>query len=488
LVGARSNPEGILATTLKRRSTILDLPLATMLESRGPAPVHASLRAAIVGGRLPARSRLPSTRDLSRQLGVRRNVIVSAYEQLLVDGLVETRVGDGTYVASRLPPPPVARAATPRVQIDTPSRSAFALGQTYVDPVLLRRLATMTRRRVALAMPADVGYGDPRGSEALRSAVALYLRASRGVLCDPECVLIVSGTQQGVRLCADALLEPGDRVWVEDPGYRVTQRTLLAAHMRLIPVPVDAAGLDVVRGRKVARSAKAAYVTPTHQFPTGVTMTMERRVALLDWAREAKAWVLEDDYDSEFRYDGPPLTALAGIDGSDRVIYIGTFTKTLFAGLRLAYAVVPRAVLDRIVAARAAHDRFPPCFMERAVSDLMADGTLAAHVRRMRTRYRIARDMTAQALARAASGALRIRVPTQGLHMVAYLPPGLPKGAGAQIRANADVQAWLLSEARIQHSRVDGFILGFAGHDVHELTAAASRLGNATRTFVSKKA
>ena len=217
-------------------------------------------------------------------------------------------------------------------------------------------------------------------------------------------------------------------------------------------------------------------------------MTMERRVALLDWARDAKAWVLEDDYDSEFRYDGPPLTALAGIDGSDRVIYIGTFTKTLFAGLRIAYVVVPRAVLDRVVAARSVHDRFPPCFMERAVSDLMADGTLAAHIRRMRTRYRNARDITAKALIRAAGGALRVRVPTQGLHMVAYLPPGLPKGAAAQIRASAAVQAWLLSETRIQHSRVDGFILGFAGHDVHELTAASSRLGNAARTFLAKRA
>ena len=474
-----------MATTSKHRSTILDLPLAAMPESRGPAPVHASLRAAIIGGRLPAGSRLPSTRELSRQLSVRRNVIVGAYERLLVDGLVETRIGDGTYVASRLPPP-VARATTPAIQVNTPSRHAFALGQTYVDPVLLRRLATATRRRVALAMPADVGYGDPRGSEALRSAVASYLRASRGVICDPDCILIVSGTQQGVRLCADALLEPGDRVWVEDPGYRVTQRTLLAARMHLIPVPVDAAGIDVVRGRKVGRSAKAAYVTPTHQFPTGVTMTMERRVALLDWAHEAKAWVLEDDYDSEFRYDGPPLTALAGIDGSDRVIYLGTFTKTLFAGLRLAYAVVPRAVLDRVMAARAAHDRFPSCFMERAVSDLMADGTLAAHIRRMRTRYKNARDMTAQTLTQAAGGALQLRVPTQGLHMVAYLPPGLPTGAAERIRADADVQAWLLSETRIQRSRVDGFILGFAGHDVHELTAAASRLGNATRSFLAK--
>ena len=476
-----------MATTLKRRSTALDLPLAVMIERRDPAAVHASLRAAIVGGRLPASSRLPATRDLSRQLGVRRNVIVSAYEQLLVEGLVETRIGDGTYVASRLPPP-ITRAAPPAVQVSTPSRRAFALGQTYVDPVLLRRLATATRRRVALAMPADVGYGDPRGSESLRSAVALYLRASRGVLCDPDCVLIVSGTQQGIRLCADALLEPGDRVWVEDPGYRVTQRTLLAARMRLIPVPVDEAGLDIVKGRKVGRLAKAAYVTPTHQFPTGVTMTMERRVALLNWAREAKAWIFEDDYDSEFRYDGAPLTALAGIDGSDRVIYIGTFTKTLFAGLRLAYVVVPPAVLDRVVAARAAHDRFPPCFMERAVSDLMTDGTLAAHIRRMRTRYRNARDMTAQALTQVAGSALQLRVPTQGLHMVAYLPPGLPKGAAAQICAKADVQAWLLSECRIQHSRVDGFILGFAGHDVHDLTAAASRLGSAARNFQAKRA
>ena len=475
-----------MATTLKPPPRVLDLPLATMRAGGGPAPVHASLRTAIVAGRLPRSTRLPSTRDLARQLGVRRNLIVSAYEQLLVDGLVETRVGDGTYVASRLPLP-VARLSTPTFPVSSPSRRAFALGQTYVDPVLLRRLATVTRRRVALAMPADVGYGDPRGSESLREAVAQYLRASRGVLCDPNCVLIVSGAQQGVRLCADALLEPGDRVWVEDPGYRVTQRTLLAARQRLIPVPVDAQGLDVAAGRRIGRSAKAVYVTPTHQFPTGVTMTMERRVALLDWARDAKAWILEDDYDSEFRYDGPPLTALAGIDGGDRVIYLGTFTKTLFAGLRLAYVVVPPAVLERVVAARAAHDRFPPCFMERAVADLMADGTLAAHIRRMRTRYRQARDISAQALTQAAGGALQLRIPTQGLHMVAYLPPGLPKGAAAQIRASADVQAWLVSETRIQKSRTDGFILGFAGHEIHELTAAASRLGNATRTFLTEK-
>jgi GntR family transcriptional regulator/MocR family aminotransferase len=467
---------------LARPLTVLDLPLATVLANSGPASVHAGLRTAIVDGRLPASTRLPSSRDLSRQLGVRRNVIVSAYEQLLVDGLVETRTGDGTYVTSRLPPP-VGRPAAPPINVTIPSRRAFALGQTYVDPALLRRLASLTRRRVALAKPADVGYGDPRGSESLRNAIARYLRASRGVLCDPGCVLIVSGTQQGVRLCADALLKPGNRVWMEDPGYRVTRQTLLASRMHPVPVPVDALGLDVAAGRKIGPTAKAAYVTPTHQFPTGVTMRMERRVALLEWAREAKAWIFEDDYDSEFRYDGPPLTALAGIDRSDRVIYIGTFSKMLFAGLRLASVVVPPAVLERVVAARAAQDRFPPPFIERAISDLMVDGTLAAHIRRMRVRYRHARDITAQVLVQTAGGTLQPRIPTQGLHMVAYLPPGLPEGAAAQIRTTADVQAWLLSDTRMRRSRDDGFILGFAGHDMHELTAAASRLGNAARSF-----
>jgi len=207
---------------------------------------------------------------------------------------------------------------------------------------------------------------------------------------------------------------------------------------------------------------------------------MARRVALLEWARASKAWILEDDYDSEFRYAGPPLTALAGI-GGECVIYFGTFTKTLFAGLRLAYAVVPPAVLERVLRVRASHDRFPAAFLQDAVADLMSDGTFDAHTRRMRKQYREARDVLAATLESAAGGSLRIVKPTQGLHLLALLPPGAPKGSAGRIRDAACVEAKLLSEMRMASRAPDGLILGFSGHGLGEIKLAARRLGQAAR-------
>src|ERR1700704_4937620 len=221
----------------------------------------------------------------------------------------------------------------------------------------LRSDTLMPMRLCCAVWPATCGAGS-RWRAAMSSATAI-------------CVVIVSGTQHGIRLCVDALLSPGDAVWMEDPGYYAARNTLETVGMKLVPLTVDARGIVVASGLRFNAAAKAAYVTPSHQFPTGVTMSMARRVALLDWARASKAWIIEDDYDSEFRFAGPPLTALAGL-GAERVIYVGTFTKTLFAGLRLAYLVLPPGVVERVVRARAAHDRFPPQFMQDAVADLIS--------------------------------------------------------------------------------------------------------------------
>ena len=439
--------------------------------------VHAGLRAGIVEGRLAAGLRLPSSRALATQLGVRRNAIVTAYEQLIGDGLAEARPGAGTYVAARLP----VRARAPRgVALDVAinTQRPFALGHTLVEPQLLQRLAASIKRRIATAGAAELGYGDPRGSAALRREIARHLASSRGIPCDPSCIVIVSGTQAGLRLCCDALFAPGDAVWLEDPGYYASRRTLVAAGVRPLPVPVDDEGLVVTAGMATRRKAKGAYVTPSHQFPTGVTMSMRRRVALLEWARAEKAWIIEDDYDSEFRYAGPPLTALAGI-GGERVIYIGTFSKTLFAGLRLAYLVLPPDLVSRVVATRAAYDRFPPSFVQDGVADLMAAGITAAHVRRMRTRYRAARDLVVDVLAKTSGGALDLSVPTQGLHMLAYLRAGVPNETARAIIAASGVDARLLSETRADPRGREAFILGFAGHGLGDLQDAAERLGQA---------
>jgi GntR family transcriptional regulator / MocR family aminotransferase len=469
-----------VTTTSRRRSAVLDHPirLDRSIGNHG-RQVHAALRAEIIDGLLKPEMKLPSSRTLAEQLGVRRNAVVAAYEYLFSDGLVEARHGAGTFVAAQLP---VRRSTPPPAQfkiLQIPRR-AFALGNTDADSVLLRRLASYVRRRIITATGDELGYGDPRGSPHLRTQIAQHLAANRGIRCDPGCVVIVSGTQHGLRLCTDTLLSPGDAVWMEDPGYYAARNTLEAVGMKLVPVPVDASGIVVASGLRSNPSAKAAYVTPSHQFPTGVTLSMARRVALLEWARSSKAWIVEDDYDSEFRFSGPPLTALAGLDG-ERVIYIGTFSKTLFAGLRLAYLVLPPAAVERVVLARATHDRFPPRFMQDAVADLMSDGVLAAHTRRMRSRYREARDAVVTALKNAAGGTLRIAVPTQGLHMLAYLPKGLPNASAMQIREVAKVETRLLSEMRINRRDPDGFILGFSGYDIKDLSVAAHRLGRAVK-------
>lgn len=471
-----------MATTSSRRP--FDLPFA--LDAGIPnqaSRVHAALRGAIVDGYLSAGLKLPSSRALSEQWNVPRNAIVAAYEQLLSDGLAEARQGSGTYVAVNLPAAHSAAVPT-RLDVESLPSRAFALGRTHVDGGLLRQLGTSVRRHIVAASTDQLGYGDPRGSLQLRTEIARHLAASRGIRCDPGCIMITGGTQQGLRLCVDALLSPGDAIWLEEPGYYAAHGTLRAAGMQLIPVPVDGEGIRVDDGRELAPLARAAYVTPSHQFPTGVTMSMARRVALLDWASAVQAWIIEDDYDSEFRYAGPPLTALAGL-GGERVIYSGTFSKTLFPSLRLAYLVLPRAVAEQVIKARSAADRFPPAFLSDAVAELMSNGALAAHLRRARLRYRQAREIVASALEHASRGRLRIAVPPQGLHMVAYLPAGLPTDAGARIRRMAAVETRLLSETSLSPSSMEGFILGFSGHDSRELIAAAGRLGRAVDTYIA---
>ena len=464
----------------------VDLPLR-LDGTAGPqgARVHQALRDAILAGRLLPGSRLPPSRALAAQLGIRRNTVVGAFERLLSDGLVEARVGAGTFVAEHVPVGPAAperSLATPPLEAAS-GAGVFALGRTTVDALFQDRLRRAVAKRLRTFDPVHLGYGDPRGGRELRERVAGHLLVSRGVRCDPGHVVLVSGTQQGLRLCLGVVLRPGDAAWMEDPGYPAARRALDAAGARLVPVPVDGHGLVVEAGRRRAPRARVAYVTPSHQFPTGVAMRMHRRVSLLDWARDADAWVLEDDYDSEFRYAGPPLTALAGIDAARRVIYLGTFSKVLFPGLRMGYVVLPPSLLEPVLAARAALDRFPPSLLEGAVADLMAGGDVSAHVRRMRGRYRAARDAVAETLAAHSGGALRVAVPDQGLHLVARLQPDPPPGAAARIRDAARVQAWLLSETRLEPDPSDGFVLGFSGHGIADLRDGAKRLARAAAAF-----
>jgi GntR family transcriptional regulator / MocR family aminotransferase len=472
-----------MPTTYSKKTIVLDLPIRLdPLVRNQSLQVHAALRSVIVDGRLSPGAKLPSSRMLAEQLKIRRNAIVAAYEHLLSDGLVQASHGSGTYVAAELPTFPSARpaAVAPAEPI---RRGTFALGNTHADPFLLRRLGRSVRHSIVTATADELGLGDPRGSERLRAQIAQHLAASRGIRCDPSCVIVVSGTQHAIRMCVDALLSRGDKVWMEDPGYYAAQTTLRAAGMKLVPIPVDAEGIVVAAGQKTDASAKAAYVTPSNQFPTGVTMSMSRRVALLKWAGSSQSWIFEDDYDSEFRFAGPPLTALAGV-GGERVIYLGTFTKIMCAGLRLAYVALPPNAVDKVVAARAAFDRFPSRFIQDAVADLMADGTWAAHTRRMRGHYREARDVVAETLTKAARGSLRVVVPTQGLHLIAYVPRRIPRHVLTEIRTRSAIETQLVSEMRVGRGRQDGFILGYSGYGIPELKAAAEMLGRSANELI----
>ena len=471
-------------TTSRPRGRVLDLPVELDWDVRNQGSrVHSALRSAILDGRLQAGMQLPSSRSLAEQLGVRRNAVVAAYEHLVGDGLLEARHGAGTYVSRYIQAPadPAAPDA-PSLALDfaPPRRRAFALGHTFVEDDILRRLGGYLRHHVLTAGVEEIGYGDPRGSAHLREQIAQHLAVHRGVRCDPACIVVTSGTQNALRLCIDALLRPGDPVWMEDPGYYATHVTMRATGLDLVPVPVDDEGLDVTAGIAANEKARAAYVTPSHQFPTGVTMSMRRRVALIEWARASKSWIFEDDYDSEYRFAGPPLTALAGI-GAECVIYIGTFTKILFAGLRLAYMVLPPEIVPRVLTARASLDRFPPRFMQDAVAGVLADGSLARHTRRMRTRYREARDVVVTTLEEAAGGALSFYGPAQGLHIAARLPEDVSTEMAVGLRERADIDAKLLSETQLTPGGPEGFIVGYSGHPLPELRAAARRLGQAAR-------
>lgn len=444
------------------------------------ARVYAALRDAILGGELASGTQLPPSRTLAEWLHVARHAVVGAYESLQGDGLVVARVGAGSFVAPGLrakPPAPPERPELPPVTAQP--IHAFALGVPMRDTAFQQRLAAAVRKHMLSDDLTTLGYGAPRGSARLREMIARDLKQTRGVPCSPGQIVIATGTQQILRLCAQALMRPGDVVWMEDPGYPTAYRTLAAAGLQPRPTTIDNEGMAALSTRKGLGTAKAVYVTPSHQFPTGSVMSLPRRLALLEWAHRHQAWILEDDYDSEFRYRGAPLTALAGLDRSERVIYIGTFSKSAFPALRLAYAVLPLSALDAVVAARSTFDRFVPPMLELAMADLMADGSLAQHLRRARGHCKRARDLLVEVLLRTSQGLLTVEAPDQGLHLLAWLPAGTRTEVAHRIRAAAGLSLMLLSETRQVRRQGDreAFVVGFAGFSLKEVEHAAGVLG-----------
>jgi len=389
-------------------------------------------------------------------------------------------------VAARIP----ARAAAakkPKVVVEAPRQGALALGCTHIDERALQRFRAFVGRRMRAFGSEHLHYGDPRGSRELRVAIADHLLSARGLRCDPDQIMLTSGTLHTLRIALGAILKANDQVWCEDPGYPIARRTIAQSGYRTVPIPVDAHGLQVSKGRTAAPFARAAYVTPSHQFPLGVQMSMPRRLALLDWAKQAGAFVFEDDYDSEFRYDGAPLMSLAGIDQLQRVIYMGTFAKTLFPGLRIGYCALPERLIADVTAARAALDRFPGTLMEGAVADMLNSGAFAANLKRVRKLYREARDALAETLEAASDGVLSVPVPSQGLHLVARFDPSIAPVIATEAKQAASAEGWLLADTYARARPLPGFVLGFSGHAVPELVTAAERLAQEARAALRSK-
>lgn len=417
--------------------------------------------------------KLPPSRDLAQRLSLARGAVVAAYEQLAADGYVETRQGAGTYVGALVPSGPgtvltKARQAVSQYQAPAPGK----LGSGTLDERTLHDLRNLFRHALTRPPASFVHYGDPFGQVELRREIVSYLRATRGIQVEVDQVMITSGTQSALDLITRAVLSPGNRIWVEDPCYPQALQLFQTLGLQVIPVPVDQDGIDPARGMAVAPKAEAVYLTPSHQFPLGMTLTMPRRLELLDWAREAKAWIIEDDYDSEFRFTGPPLAALHGIDRAGRVIYLGTFSKAIAPGLRLGYAILPPELIMPMRRLRDLTDRYPNPLVETVLAGFLAEGRYAAHLRRARKRCRLARDALVAGLS---SAPLDVAVPEQGLHLIAYARDGRPDAELQLQLGKAGLASRQLSQMFIDAPARQGVVIGFSGFSPEEIEEAARR-------------
>ena len=445
--------------------------------------ISGSIRRAILDGVVAPGSRLPSSRVLAADLGVARITTVLAFDQLVAEGYLTTRKGSGTFVTRELPddrlrapavthpstvrPPVVSRrgkalAATPRpaLKIDGPPR-AFRLGTPALDRFPIHIWTRLANRRLKSMTLAQLDYGPSAGVPALRVAIAEHVRRARGTACVADQVIVVAGAQHGLELISRVLLDPGDLALVEEPGYTGAHTALLGAGARIGHVRVDSQGLNVAAARPADR-ARLVYVTPSHQFPLGVPMSLPRRLALLAWARAASAWVIEDDYDSEFRYGTRPIPCLHGLDVDGRVIYVGSFSKTLFPALRLGFLIVPPDVRDAVVGARRAGDIHSGLLDQAVLADFIAEGHFERHLRRMRSEYHERLDALVRAAARHGCGALELRPVVTGLHAVADLA-GVDDALVCQEARSRGVEVMPLSAYCFDRRRppTQGLVLGF---------------------------
>ncbi|NWL22190.1 MocR-like pyridoxine biosynthesis transcription factor PdxR [Pseudomonas umsongensis] len=466
--------------------------------------LYLQIRKQILGGRIQGGVRLPSTRTLSKELELSRITILNAFDQLIAEGFLASRTGAGTYVGTewesrgiaeqpQQPEPPrlsdlsqsmlslrsrhfrgvsyTGWAAQTPISF-LPSHSAY---DAFPQPVWKR----LMNRHLHKPSKAMLGYGELQGLLDLRQAIAEYVFDARGIDCSVEQVVIVSGAQQAFNLLAMLLLNPQDSVWMEDPGHIAARIAFQAQGGQVVPVRIDEQGIDVEQGLSRCPEARLAFTTPSRQHPLGVTMSYARRQALIDWAAHHHSWIIEDDCDSEFRYNGRPLPALYAMDQRTRVIYAGTFSKVLFPSLRLGYVILPQDLVEPFCTLRAVMDRSPATLLQAVTADFMREGHFLGHIRRMRALYQARQQALVEQLQQQLGNFLRITPVDAGMHLIAWLPPELDDDAIAKQLAQHNIHTYALSDYCIEHILPPALLIGFAGTPEHQARERVEALARA---------
>jgi GntR family transcriptional regulator/MocR family aminotransferase len=463
------------------------------LDGRGPvyAQLFRALKAAVLDGRLAPGTRLPATRNLASALGLSRNSVLVAYEQLCAEGFVEGRVGSGTYVTELKVP---QKPRKERREVAAQSRYSARLRRIrdrnlvrqrgvrydlqYGEPLANPSIINAWRRElVRAARRSNIEYPDVRGLESLRQAICDYLARRRGVQADPDDVLIINGAQQAFALIARVLVDEGDRVVLEEPSYFGLRRLMQAHGAHIVPVPVDDDGIDC--SRLPAAAPKLVCLTPSHQFPLGAVLSFRRRLELLRYASAHGCWIVEDDYDGEFRYDGRPVAALRELDRDDRVIYVGTFSKVLFPSLRLGYMVLPRALRRDFTVAKWIADLGSPAIEQQALASFMGGPGFDRHLRLAAQALRQRRRALIGALEEHAGERVRVLDSPAGMHVVVWLP-GFDRAACEALIEDArqrGVGLYSIAPHYLGEPPAEGLLMGYAGLPAEDIVAAIEIFG-----------
>ena len=477
------------------------------LDSNSNVPLHQqlflALRQAILEGRLRPDTRLPSSRSLASDLGVSRNTVLSAYDQLMAEGYLVSRVGAGSYVSDQLPDDLLQRKGG-EVDSDVRARDVylskmaapfkgiplkgqyrglpFSPGLPALEAFPFEdwaRLLARHWRRPGREFLVDNPIG---GATVLREAIASHLGQTRAVRCHADQVIVLSGSQQAIHLVVRAFAEPGEPIWMEEPGYPGIRESILGAGAHPVSVPVDAEGFSLDAARELAPDARLACISPSHQYPLGQTMSLARRLDLLHWAKEEGRFILEDDYDSEYRYTGRPLSSLQGLDDDNRVIYVGTMSKVMFSGLRVGYMVVPEDLIDVFLALRRSIDSHSPAVPEAALADFINEGYLAAHIRRMRLLYDARQKTLVRLLKEKLGDILHVDAQVSGMHLVAYLPPEIKDRDIERAALENGMLIKALSGFYNMPTKQTGLILGFAGTPEEKMPYLVDKLSGIIRS------